>query len=470
MRAYVDVLALAGASLVYWQTSRSGYQLVLAPEGIPQVSVNWYALLAPVLAWIGAGLLAYRLAYVTLGRGQPAVVRGLRPVAGRLAPTVGATMGRQRTLLARALALVALTVAFAGSTAVFDSTYQQQAEVDARLTNGADVTVTESPGANVSPSAAGALQRIPGVSSVEPVQHRYAYVGADLQDLYGVRPATIGAAGKLQDVWFAGGTAHDLMARLATRRDSVLVAAETVKDFQLRPGDLLRLRLQDARTKRLRTVPFHYVGVANEFPTAPTDSFLVANAAYVARATGSAAVGTFLVQTDGTDPSVVARRARAQVGTNAQVTDIGSSRRVVGSNLTAVELGGLTKVELAFALVLAVVASGLALAVSFGERRRTFAIAAALGARPRQLGGFIWGESLFVTGGGVLLGAVIASAIAFVLVKVLTGVFDPPPDAPAVPLAYLAGVAALVAAAVALAGRATLRGFRGPSADRLRDL
>src|SRR5690348_9170590 len=201
-------------------------------------------------------------------------------------------MGRQRTLLARALALVALTVAFAGSTAVFDSTYQQQAEVDARLTNGADVTVTESPGANVAPAAAGALRHIPGVGSVEPLQHRFAYVGADLQDLYGVRPATIGAAGKLQDAWFAGGTAHDLMARLAAHPDSVLVAAETVKDFQLRPGDLLRLRLQDARTKRLRTVPFHYVGVANEFPTAPTDSFLVANAGYVARATGSAAVGT----------------------------------------------------------------------------------------------------------------------------------------------------------------------------------
>jgi putative ABC transport system permease protein len=470
MRSYVDVIALAGAALVYWQTSRSGYQLVLAPEGIPQVSVNWYALLAPVLAWIGAGLLAYRLAYVVLGRGQPAIMRGLRPVAGRLAPTVGATMGRQRTLLARALALVALTVAFAGSTAVFDSTYQQQAEVDARLTNGADVTVTESPGANVTPAAARGLQHVPGVRSVEPIQHRFAYVGPDLQDLYGVRPATIGAAGQLQDAWFAGGTAHDLMARLAARPDSALVAAETVKDFQLHPGDLLRLRLQDGRTKRFKTVPFHYVGVANEFPTAPTDSFLVANADYVARATGSPAVGTFLVQTDGTNPSVVAHRVQAQVGTAAKVTDISSSRRVVGSNLTAVELGGLTKVELGFALVLAVVASGLGLALSFGEQRRTFAIAAALGAKPRQLGGFIWGESLFVTGGGVLLGAVMASVIAFVLVKVLTGVFDPPPSAPAVPAAYLVAVAVLVAAAVAIAGRATLLALRRPSAEQLRDL
>ena len=72
----------------------------------------------------------------------------------------------------------------------------------------------------------------------------------------------------------------------------MLVSAETVHDFQLRPGDLLRLRLQDGRTKQFTTVPFHYAGVGKEFPTAPTDSFLVANAGYVARATGSDAVGT----------------------------------------------------------------------------------------------------------------------------------------------------------------------------------
>ena len=233
----VDVLCLAGAALVYWQASRNGYSLVLAPEGVPQVSVNWYALLAPVLGWIGAGLLAYRLAALVLARGGARLARALRPVAGELAPTVAASMGRQRQLLARATTLVALTAAFAASTAVFNSTYKQQAEVDARLSNGADVTVTESPGVRVGPQGAARLQRISGVRSVEPLQHRFAYVGADLQDLYGVRPATIGVAGKLQDGWFAGGSAKGLMAKLGAQPDSVLVSAETVKDFQLHPGD-----------------------------------------------------------------------------------------------------------------------------------------------------------------------------------------------------------------------------------------
>src|SRR3954466_12860952 len=112
------------------------------------------------------------------------------------------------------------------------------------------------------------------------------------------------------------------MRTLAARPDGVLVSQETVHDFQLQPGDLVRLRLQDGRTKQLRTVPFHYIGVALEFPTAPRDSFLVANASYVARMTGTDAVGTFLVQTDGTNPGTVAQRLRGGLGTSAQVTDL----------------------------------------------------------------------------------------------------------------------------------------------------
>ncbi|HTE60984.1 MAG TPA: ABC transporter permease, partial [Solirubrobacteraceae bacterium] len=129
-----------------------------------------------------------------------------------------------------------------------------------------------------------------------------------------------------------------------------------------------------------------------------------------------------------------------------------------------------TKIELGFALVLAAAASGLALALGFRERRRMFAIARALGAKPRQLGGFIWSESLFVTGGGLVLGAGVASGISYLLVKVLTGVFDPPPDALAVPWSYLGGVGALIVATVGAAGALTLRTLRRPAPDELRDV
>lgn len=81
------------------------------------------------------------------------------------------------------------------------------------------------------------------------------------------------------------------MCVLAATPDSILVSAETVKDFQLRPGDPLALRLTDRATRHQKPVTFHYVGVVNEFPTAPKDSFFVANASYISAQTGSTAVG-----------------------------------------------------------------------------------------------------------------------------------------------------------------------------------
>ena len=129
----------------------------------------------------------------------------------------------------------------------------------------------------------------------------------------------------------------------------------------------------------------------------------------------------------------MAGRIRAVVGAEAKVIDIRTSRRIVGSSLTAVDLAGLTKVELGFALVLAAAATGLVLALGLAERRRMFVIAGALGARPRQLGGFIWAEAAFVTLGGLFTGAIAGWALAVMLVKVLAGVFDPPPATLAVP-------------------------------------
>ncbi|MDQ1460999.1 MAG: putative transport system permease protein, partial [Actinomycetota bacterium] len=287
LRFGVDFVVLAVSGLVFWLTSRNGYKLVLAPEGTPSISVNYWALAGPALLWLGAGLFAWRMAYTVLGTTRRAGTWIARPFSGRLAQTVGATMRRQRRLLASALALVALTTAFAASTAVFNATYEAQALVDARLSNGADVTVTVAPGASVTPGTEQQIASVGGVKAVEPMQHRFAYVGADLQDLYGVRTSTIVAATKLQDAYFQGGTARQLIGRLSVQNDGILLSAETVKDFQLQPGDTVRLRLRDTRSTRLVEVPFRYVGVAKEFPTAPRDSFLIANADYVASRTGN---------------------------------------------------------------------------------------------------------------------------------------------------------------------------------------
>jgi putative ABC transport system permease protein len=240
------------------------------------------------------------------------------------------------------------------------------------------------------------------------------------------------------------------MNTLHAKPDSILVSAETVKDYQLHLGDLINLRLVDGRTHQLVTVPFHYVGVVSEFPTAPKDSFFVTNASYVTQKTGSGAVGTFLLNTGGTGSSAVAARVRALVGPTVSVTDITTTRGVVGSSLTSVDLAGLTRVELAFALVLAAAAGGLVLALGLAERRRSLAIMSALGARRRHLRATVAGETLLVGTTGALGGAVLGAYLTRTLVKVLTGVFDPPPSVITVPWPYLAGLSVLIVACLVI--------------------
>src|SRR5205807_9601367 len=99
--------------------------------------------------------------------------------------------------------------------------------------------------------------------------------------------------------------------RAALRRDRARLPAFL--------GDLVRLRLQFASDHRYNVVPFHYVGIVREFPTAPHDSFIVANASYVGQRTGSSAPQTLLVKTSGSPP-VVAQEVRGVLGPSSGAT------------------------------------------------------------------------------------------------------------------------------------------------------
>ena len=469
-RAYVDLILVAVAVLVFWRTASSGYQVVLAPEGVAATSVDYAAFLAPVLMWAGVGLLTVRLSTAGLARGRRVLATALSPLAGSLSDVVAATMTRQRRRITAGIALTALAVAFATSTAIFNATYTAQARIDAELTNGADVAVT---GTAAAPASAvlKTLAAVPGVVAAQPLQHRFAYVGTDLQDLYGIDPVNLGKATDLSDAYFANGNAKAALSELARTPDGVLVSQETVNDYQLALGDAVNLRLQSASDHQYHAVPFRFIGVVREFPTAPKDSFLVANAAYLAQVTGSGAAEVVLLRTSG-NPAAVAAAAEHVAGSlpGVKVRDIGTAQRLIGSSLTAVDLSGLTRIELVFAVVMVAGAAGLVLALGLADRRRGFAILLALGAKPRQLRAFLWSEGLLIFSVGGVIGLVGGFGMAWMLVKLLTGVFDPPPDRLSTPWLYLGGLvfAALVSIAVAVIG--AQRETRVPAVQRLREL
>lgn len=470
-RLWLDALVLALAALAYWQTARTGYQVVLAPEGVPQASVHYDAFFAPLLLWLGTALLAARLVRLGLVRARPAVRAALSGAAGRLATVVTATLARRQRLVIRGTLLTGLAFAFGVSTAVFNATYAAQSRVDAELTNGADVTISSSTSAPPSQLLLRARQ-IPGVRAAEPMLHRFAFVGNDLQDLYGIDPRTIGNATPMSDAFFGNNNAAATLAALAATPDGILVSEETVQTFQLHLGDLLMLRLQDARTHRYVPVRFRFIGVSREFPTAPKDSFLVANASYVAKQTHSDAAEILLLRTDpGAVGSVAsaARRLAAELP-GATVTDIEQAQRTIGSTLTAVDVRGLTALELAFAVLFVAAGTGLMLALGFAERLRTFAVLAALGASARQLRTFLASEAVAIVVPGAVLGIALGFAVAQILVVILTGVFDPPPAALTVPWGYLGLLLVAAAASTAVAVVLVLRATGSAVVSALRGL
>jgi putative ABC transport system permease protein len=434
---YLDYILLVIAAAMFWRTAGIGYELVLAPEGVAQVSVTYEAFIAPLCLWIGSALLAMRVGKFYLTHGGRSFTVFFRSLAGNLTAIVFSALGRQKRRLAQGIALVALAVAFAFSTAIFNTTYDSQARVDAELTNGADVLVQ---GSSLAPAGdtLAELRALPGVTAAEPLQHRFAYVGADLQDLYGIDPARIGNVTQLANAYFANHDAQASLASLAARPDAILVSEETRNDFQLALGDRLNLRVQNARDNQYHLVPFTFVGVVREFPTAPKDSFLVANASYIAQQTGSGTAEIVLLKTD-RPPESVEASTRDIVSSlpGVKVTDIGAAQKNIGSSLTAVNLRGLTTLELSFAVLLSASASGLILALGLAERKKTFAALIVQGAKPKHLGAFVWSEGLTILAGGAILGSLTGLVLAELLVKMLTHIFDPPPESLVMPWGYL---------------------------------
>lgn len=404
-----------------------------------------------------------------LGPGRNALSAPAKTLGGSAAPALVASLFRQRRRLSVGVAFAALAIAFAVSTAVFNTTYQGQSRVDALLTNGADVTVT---GTTAAPAGAiiEKLRALDGVADAEPMQHRFAYVGTDLQDLYGIDPAAIRKATPIVDAYFGNGDANASLALLSASENAVLVSDETVTDFQLTLGDTVNLRLQST-DGAYHPVPFVFAGVIREFPTAPRDSFIVANAAYVARMTGVAANETVLMATSGD----IAAVKTAAIGltrdmAGVQVTSLTDATHIIGSSLTAVDLSGLTRHELSFAVILGIGATALILSLGLADRRRSFAILSAVGATRRQLAGFIFAEGVLVIVGGLVFGAVTGWLVAQILVTVLQGVFDPPPEALSAPWLYLGGAAILIVGATALALGNAIRSATVDPVRRLREL
>ena len=299
--------------------------------------------------------------------------------------------------------VIGLLLAFAVSLGIFTATYNQQANVDAQLTLGADVTVTSPPGVAASSDLPAKVASVPGVAATTPVNHSYAYVGPDLQDTFGVDPSHFRDATSLRDSYFIGGSADQMMSRLASTPDGILVSKETITDYSLSPGSLLRLRVLDQQTGRFRVAPFHVIGTVQEFPSAPRDSFMVTNLSYLNQITHSSPNVVF-AKTSGSPSTVAARVVAATKPLGTEVKNIDQQTAQTVTSITTVDLTGISHLEEVFAIVLVAAAMAIFVLGAVAERRHEFATMTAIGASLRQVGAFVWSEVAMVLVAGSAAG------------------------------------------------------------------
>jgi putative ABC transport system permease protein len=454
-RLYLDLLALALSGLIYWLTASTGFSAIVNPDSNPTLSLSVYMFFAPALLWIGATLLLVRL------RGR-ALAWAARRVAGERARELRGFLlmsaGRRGPAINRGLVVVGLLLAFGVNLGIFTATYDQQASVDAQLTLGGDVTATAPPGVAERRNLAATIAAVPGVKATTAVDHSYAYVGPDLQDTFGIDPGTLTRATHLRDSYFLGGGAEQMLQRLKARPDGVLVSKETIADYSLSIGDLLRLRVLDHRSARFRVVPFHVVGVVQEFPSAPRDSFMVANLTYLTAADNAGGPNVVFAAAD--DPKGTAARVAASTRADGTIVkDVSGTNASVSSSITSVDLRGISKILEAFTVVLAAAAMGLFIALGQVERRHEFATMAAVGARLREIRAFSWSEAGLVLIASTLLAALLGWLLSEMLVAMLQHVFDPPPDHLAVPWRYLGELLGAALLGTLLAAVVSARGL-----------
>ncbi len=456
-RLYLDVLCLVISGLIYWLTASTGFSAVVNPDSNPTLSLSVYMFFAPALLWLGATLLLVR----ARGRALSLLIsRGVGARASTRRDFLLVSAGRRGSAINRGLIVVGLLLAFGVNLGIFSATYNQQVKADAQLTLGADVTVTASPGVAAQHDLSGKVAAVPGVIATTGVEHSYAYVGPDLQDTYGIEASRFGAATTLRDSYFLHSSAQQVLARLRSTPDGILVSKETITDFSLNNGDLLRLRVLDQRSGRFRVVPFHVAGIVQEFPSAPKDSFMVANLAYLESVTHAGGPNVVFAKVTGNPPDVARNVATATRSLGTKVENITAQGARTSSSITTVDLTGISHIEQAFAILLAAAAMALFVALGISERRQEFATMAAIGAPLSRISAFLWTEAAIVLSAGLVLALGLGWLLSQMLVAILQHVFDPPPDALAIPWGFLAGLAGAAIVATLLATALAARGIR----------
>jgi putative ABC transport system permease protein len=465
-RAYLDVLLLVAAAVVLIVTQLNGGFKPTGNEGAA-ISLSFYVFLAPFFAWIGLTLLTLRLV-------EGGLTAAARPLAsffswlfGEIGEIAGKSISRRTARISAATTVIALTLSFGISLALFQQTYTHEKQLDSQYIVGSDLRLTPALNTPQLPDFTSKLQ-IPGVTGVTAVaRDPQALIGSEKNTVYGIDVTSFkqvaylpdsffvdGSAQKTMDAMrnrttnYASGSARQVLDALANTPNGVIISVEQAEKYNILVGDPLLMRLYNRTSKQYTDVKAICVGLFTYFPTSAQDSDFILNRDFMTTSSGNPAMDYFLLKTDGTSASVTnVTNALTIQYKNVMPIRIQSTETVIKvdqSSLTSMNLGGLGAMERFYNLLVVSVGLAIFLLAMINERQREFGAMRALGANLKQLRRFIFAEAATIGGLSFIIGGIIGVGLARLLVMLLGVVFTIPATGLSWPIVELASMSGLV--------------------------
>ena len=447
-RVYLDAVLLTGTAIVLGITWRNGGFKPSGNEGAA-VTLSFFIFLAPLGAWLGATLLTLRLVQRGLVAHDRRLAALFQRVLGPMGQVAGKSVARRSHQIGAATTVIALTLAFGVSLALFHRTYTDEKQRDAQYVVGADIRVTPALNTPQTVAFSAQLQR-PGVTSITAVaRDTQALVGSEKNTVYGIDVPSFRQTAYLPNSFFvdgsaqqtlnamrdhttkyAPGTATAVLDALARTPNGVIISVEQAEKYTIQVGDPVLLRLYNRATQTYSTVQAQAVGLFVYFPTSAQDSDFILNRDFMTASAGSSTMDSFLLKTSAasqTAPVAAALTAQFQNQLPLRIQTTDTVVKLDQSSLTALNLGGLGRMEQVYTLLVISIGFAILLLAMINERRREFGTMRALGATLQHLRRFVVVEALTI---GVLslgIGVLVGSLLARMLVLLLGVIFTIPP-------------------------------------------
>jgi putative ABC transport system permease protein len=352
-------------------------------------------------------------------------------------------LARRPARMAVALALGSLAVAYGTEVVAFVATYRTARAADHRAAFGADLRLTPATETPVLLPT-----QLPKVAATTPIHFVPSRVGSDRKTILAVAPTSYQRGTTARPRMLAG----QGLGALARDTHSILVADEIAKDFVLKPGDTLPVRVYPDDQERSRPIKFTVAGVFRSFPpTFPTSELVINQSALPAFLLGVPDFYLARVMRGAGADAVAAELRRAGIERGFAVTTQTDQKRFGQPNLTALNLGPLSDIESVAAALIAAIGVAVLGAFIVLERRREFAILRAVGADTGQVVSGPAQEGLLTVVGSIVIGIAVGLGLGMLAVRVLGLLFTLPPPLLTLPVGTMLVFVLVMLAAAGLA-------------------